>query len=206
MRFGEAVFTESANLREDPLRELLVQSVGFHSSDEFALKLVDHTGSSPSRHRTSELVRFPWREPGRDDCQAHRLLLKNRDSHRLAQNGSDLFARILRLNATASGRQIRMNHISLDGTGPNDRDFDDQIIEATGLEPRQHTHLRPTLDLKDPHGVGCADHVVNSSVRGGNGRQGQRLVVVRFDQIQTSVNRGKHAEGQAINLEDPQFV
>ena len=42
-----------------------------------------------------------------------------------------------------------MHHIALNGSGPNNSDLDNQIIEAGGLESGQHRHLCPGFDLKD---------------------------------------------------------
>ena len=39
--------------------------------------------------------------------------------------------------------QIGMHHVALDGSRPNDRHFDDEVIEGPGAQARQHRHLRP---------------------------------------------------------------
>ena len=64
-----------------------------------------------------------------------------------------------------------MNHAALDRPGPHDRDLDHQVVELLGLQPRQHRHLGPTLDLEDADRVGMLDHVVGGGVFGGDGRE-----------------------------------
>ena len=58
----------------------------------------------------------------------------------------------------AAPSQVRVDHIALNWTGAHDSHFDDKIVEADWLEPRQHRHLRPRLDLEDAHRVRGADH------------------------------------------------
>ena len=60
--------------------------------------------------------------------------------------------------------QIRMHRFSLNRTGTNECDFNDNVIKATRLEPGQSIHLRPRFNLKDSHRVCCAQQVVHSRV------------------------------------------
>jgi len=66
-----------------------------------------------------------------------------------------------------------MNHISLDRAGPDDRDFDDQVVEFIRAQTRKHGHLGAGFDLEDADGVGIADHGVNGGVFGGDGVKGE---------------------------------
>ena len=68
-----------------------------------------------------------------------------------------------RLLAVAAA-QVGMHHVALDRAGPDDRHLDHQVVEAPRLQPRQHAHLRPALDLKHAHRVGPADHLVDRRV------------------------------------------
>ena len=58
--------------------------------------------------------------------------------------------------------QVGMHHAALDRAGPDDRDLDDEIVELLRLEPRQHRHLRPALDLEHADGVGAMGHLVDA--------------------------------------------
>ena len=65
--------------------------------------------------------------------------------------------------------EIGVDHVALNGAGSDDRDFDDQVVEGSRLQTRQHRHLRPALDLEDPDRVGVANHVVDGGILGGDG-------------------------------------
>src|SRR5881227_162576 len=47
-----------------------------------------------------------------------------------------------------------MHHVALNGSGTDDRDFNDEIIEFARFQPRQHVHLRPAFDLEDADAIG----------------------------------------------------
>jgi hypothetical protein len=61
--------------------------------------------------------------------------------------------------------QVRVHHAALDRPGPHDRHLDHQVVETPRLEPGQHRHLRPALDLEHADRVGAADHLVDRVVR-----------------------------------------
>ena len=46
-----------------------------------------------------------------------------------------------------------MHHAALDGTGADDGDLDDQVLEAGRLQPGQHLRLSAALDLETADGV-----------------------------------------------------
>ena len=47
-----------------------------------------------------------------------------------------------------------MHHITLDRSGPNDRDFNDDIVKTFWFHPRQSRHLGAAFDLKHTDRVG----------------------------------------------------
>ena len=57
-----------------------------------------------------------------------------------------------------------MHHVALDRAGADDRDLDDQVVEALRPQARQHGHLRPALDLEDAERIGPLQHVVDGRV------------------------------------------
>ena len=59
-----------------------------------------------------------------------------------------------------------MHHLPDDRAGADDGDFDDEIVEAVGLEPRQRRHLRARLDLEHADGVGRAQHPIDRGIVG----------------------------------------
>jgi hypothetical protein len=92
--------------------------------------------------------------------------LEDRDAHGFTKDLSDLLVWIRRLLAGLPSRQIRVDHIPLNGAWPDDGNLDDQIIKTPGPESREHAHLSSALDLKDPERIGLADHVVDTRVLG----------------------------------------
>ncbi len=58
-----------------------------------------------------------------------------------------------------------MHHVALDRPRPHDRDFDDEIVEALRLQPRQHRHLRAAFDLEHADRIGARQHVVDGRDR-----------------------------------------
>ena len=61
-----------------------------------------------------------------------------------------------------------MHHAALDGAGAHDGDFDDEIVEVRGLQPRQHRLLRARFDLEHADRVGALAHRVDRGILGGN--------------------------------------
>ena len=99
-----------------------------------------------------------------------------------------------------------MHHVALNGPRAHDGDLDDQIVEASGLQARQHRHLRPALDLEYAHGIGAAEHLVHLGVLGRDGGEGQRLAIVQVDEIDRLADAGQHAKRQDIDLEHAERI
>src|SRR3546814_15515527 len=57
-----------------------------------------------------------------------------------------------------------MDHVTLDRPGADDRDLDHQVVEAFGLDARQHRHLRPALDLEDAQRIGLLYHAIDGGI------------------------------------------
>ena len=104
--------------------------------------------------RTPQLFRFVAGKIGHDHGDLEHLLLKQRDAERAAEHRFEPRIEICDWLATGAPRQIRMHHIALNRSRPNDRDFDHNIVKTFWFHPRQRRHLRPALDLKHTDGVG----------------------------------------------------
>ena len=98
--------------------------------------------------------------------------------------------------------QIRMHHLALNRTGSDQCDFDDEIIKAARLEPRQRVHLRATLDLKDADGIGRAHDVVDRLI--GHVELTEIDVdAARVADVQEAIlHDGEHAESEQIDLHE----
>ncbi len=99
-----------------------------------------------------------------------------------------------------------MHHVALDRAWPDDRDFDDQVVEIARLQAWQHRNLRPRFDLEHAHGVAPADHVVDPRILGRDigHREGTRharlcpppakRAAVLADEIERAADRGQHPQ------------
>jgi len=110
-----------------------------------------------------------------------------------------------RLDAAAATK-IGVNHVALDRSGPHDRHLDDEVVEATRTEPRQHVHLSAAFNLKDTNRIGPAEHVVNGLVLGGYGGKRTGQSIPAFHQLETFADAGEHAQAEDIHLEDAQCI
>src|ERR1700732_3010215 len=97
-----------------------------------------------------------------------------------------------------------MDHLADYRPGPDDRDFDYQVVERARLHPRQRRHLRAALDLEDPDGVDPREHRVDGGIAG------REMCEVDFDAFALAYQRdrllqhGHHPEPQQIDLDDPE--
>ena len=122
------------------------------------------------------------------------------------QHRLELLRRIDDLLEPLPAAQIGMHHVALDRAGAHDRDLDDEIVERLGLEPRQHRHLRPALDLEHADRVGALDHGVDCRLLGRDGRERQALAVMPVEKVEALRQRGQHAERQHVDLEEAERV
>ena len=166
MRFGKPILSESAYLVEHRFGKRFIETIGAHAFEKLSSELIDHSGATPSGHGAAKLVGLAGGESRRDDRKPHGLLLEDRDAHGFTKYLSDLLVRIRRLLAGLPSRQIRVDHIPLNGAWPDDGNLDDQVIKTPGPESRKHAHLSSAFDLKDPERIGFADHVVDTRVLG----------------------------------------
>ena len=60
--------------------------------------------------------------------------------------------------------QIGMHHLPDNRPGPDDRHFDDDVVEAGRLEAGQRRHLRARLDLEDANRVRLLKHPIDRGV------------------------------------------
>ncbi len=158
------------------------------------------------RHGAAEPVGFARREAARHDGDLHGLFLEERHAEGLLQHLFEFGGRIGDRLQPLPPPQIGMHHVALDGAGPHDRDLDHEIVEGPGLQPRQHGHLGPALDLEHPDRVGPVDHVVDDRLLPRQGRQRIGGAVVPLEQVEPLLQAGQHAERQDVDLEDPERV
>jgi hypothetical protein len=104
-----------------------------------------------------------------------------------------------------------MDHVSLDRPRPDDGHLDHQVIEPGRLEPGQHGHLSPALDLEHAHRVRPGQHPVDLRVLGrqvGDVLDGPPLdpALGGVQHVEAALQRGQHAQRQHIDLHQAQSV
>ena len=164
--------------------------------------MADPAGELECRHGAAELIGFGGRETGAHDRDLHRLLLEEWDAQRLLEDrfelGLGIFGHLLALAAA----QIGMDHIALDGAGTDDRDLDHEIIKFLRLDPRQHRHLRPALDLEDAQRVGPLDHGIDGRIIVLKIGHADPDALMFLQQVEGAVHAAQHAEAQHVDLHE----
>ena len=203
--FGKAIFAEAFDLPEAALGEFALVALGGQPRDHAVAERLNRTGAAKGRHRAAQLVGFRRRETG-ENGDLHRLFLKQRHTERLAQHRLQLARgegdRLQPLPAA----QIGMHHVALDRSGPHDGDLDHEIIELRRLQPRQHRHLRPALDLEHADRVGALDHRIDASLLRRHGREPERQSIMPVEQPEPFRQRRQHPQRQHVDLEQPERV
>ena len=156
--------------------------------------------------RAAQPVRLQRGKSCADDGDLHRLFLKQRHAQCLAQHRPKGVRRKRDLLRPVAPPQIGVDHIPLNGAGPNDRHLYNQIVELARLHPRQEIHLRAAFHLKHSQTVGAAEHIIGARVFGGQGGKAVARVVMRLQQIKGLADTGQHSQRQNIDLEDAQCV
>ena len=170
--FGEAIVPEPLDLAEAALRKLRVVAARHHAPHHLLLQQAERAAPAEGGHGAAQRVRFVRRELRRLHGEPHRLLLEERHTEGFLEHPTQLVRgavlgrrrRIDHLLQPVAAAQVGMHHVALDRAGAHDRDLDHQVVEAARLEPRQHVHLRPALDLEDADRIGPAQHVVDRRV------------------------------------------
>ncbi len=99
-----------------------------------------------------------------------------------------------------------MHHVALDRTRPDDRHLHHQVVERRRLEPGQHRHLRPALDLEGAQRVRLADHRVRGGVLGRDAGHVQLLAAVLLEQLERAAHAAQHAQAEHVDLHELQGV
>ena len=161
MALGKAVGAEALDLAKAALGEVAIVAARHHPLDHLVMQRADGADALEGRHGAAQPVGLGGGEAPRHDGDLHRLFLEQRHPERLAQHGLEFGRRIGDGLELLPPAQVGVDHVALDGAGPHDRDLDDEVVERSRAQPRQHGHLGPALDLEDPDRVGAADHVVD---------------------------------------------
>ena len=208
----EAVLAETLNLREQTLAKLVGDAARAKACEELLAMLHELAVSAPRGHVATELVGLTTRVSCTDNGDLHDLLLKERHAQGALENAREARVRQRDGLLAAATAQVRVHHAALNRPRPHDGDLHHEVVEALGLEARQHGHLRARLDLKDAHRVGSLDRLVDFWALGRDarelvdGRGRLKANVVLRGHLQGFSDRRQHTEREHVDLEEAQGV
>ncbi len=203
VRLGEAVVGEGVYLAVDPARRVLGDSVASHPVDELLADRRHPLAAALVPHRPAQRVGLAGGEAGRLDRHAHPLLLEERNAERALEDGFELRVRIGHLLLARAPAQIRVHHLPLDRSRPDERHFHDEIVEAARLQPRERVHLRAALHLEDAYCIGATEVVVHCLVGVVELRNIHRDAAHLADVAHAVLQEGEHAEAEEVYLDHP---
>ena len=94
-----------------------------------------------------------------------------------------------------------MDHVALDRTRPDDRDFDDDVVKTFRFESRQGRHLGAALDLKNADRVRFLHHFVCRPVVGRNVSEIDRPAALAT-KLERVLHHRHHAEPEQVHFDD----
>jgi hypothetical protein len=96
---------------------------------------------------------------------------------------------------------VGVHRVALDGSGPNQRHLDDQVVEHPRLQAWQRGHLRTRLHLEDADGIGTLQHLVHRGFGEVELCEVDVDALVLGNQIDAVVQGGQHAEAKQVELD-----
>ena len=97
-----------------------------------------------------------------------------------------------------------MDHLADDRPRADDRDLDDQVVEAPGPEARERRHLGAALHLEEPDRVGRLEEPVHRRVVGRQMRE-VHLAAGGPAELDRLFEGRHHPEPEEIHLDDPEI-
>ena len=162
--------------------------------------------AAPRGHRAAQPIRLAGREARRDRREFYHLFLENRHAERAFEHTAHRLGRIAYRLLAVAPAQVGVHHVALDRPRAHDRHLDHEVVEARGLEPREHRHLCARLDLEHAHGVGALDHGVHRRVLGRDVGERERGAAETVYEIERAADGREHAERKAIDLQKPERI
>ena len=172
---GEAEVGERLDAVVDVVGEVAGDAVPGHAVVERLAQPFDPLDAALGAHRPAQQVRVVARAPADGHGDLHELLLEQRHPERPLQHRLEHRMLVRDRLAAGGAPDVRVHRAALDRAGADERDLDDEVVEAARLEPGQRADLGPALDLEDADRVGPAQHVVDARLLLGDGGQRPRL-------------------------------
>ena len=199
--FWKAVFAKALDLFKYLLCKLFLVAPRCHAVHNLGVVLLHTALALPRGHGAAQAIGLAGGKASGQHGDLHDLLLKHWHPQRAPQRLLQLRTGVAHRLFALAPVQIRMHHAALNRPGSHNGHLNDQIVKTARLQPGQHRHLRPALDLKHPHGVGLADHVVGAGVFGGDVLHRKHKSAPCTHQVQCLANGGQHAQGQHVYLQ-----
>ena len=212
VRFRKAIQGKRRDGQHNAVGGLTGDAVLRHPIAQQAFELRHALLGSLEAHGAAQVFGLPAGEARHHHRHPQQLLLEQRHAQRALEDRLEQRVIVNHRFASGAAIQVGMHHLSDDGAGADDGDFDDQVVELLGLESRQRRHLRPRLDLEHADGVGGAQHAVDLGIIRGDRRQSHlgpsdftlltshfRPVIHQPDRV---LQHRHHPEPQQIHLDD----
>jgi len=94
-----------------------------------------------------------------------------------------------------------MDCAALDGAGPDNGDLDDDVLEAHGLEARQHLLLGAAFHLKRADSVPALEHLIERGVVERQGVQIGRLPAEGLDVVESLGDEAERTQRQEVDFD-----
>ena len=201
MALGETEVGEGGQLLPDGVSGLAGDPPVGHPLVEAGAEAFHAGGGSFRAHGLAKLVGLRRREPGGVDRHLHELLLEQRHPEGLLQAPLETGMQERHLLRPVTPAQVGMDRPSLDRSGADEGDLDDEVVETARSQPGQRGHLRPALHLEEPNRVTAAQHVVDRILLGDHGEV-DLVVVVGGDGVDGPVDRLEHPEAEKVELHE----
>ncbi len=93
-----------------------------------------------------------------------------------------------------------MHHAAGDRPRANDADLDDQIVEVTRPQPRQHRHLGAAFDLEHAHRVAFTDHIEGRFIARWDRRHRQLDAALFAQELEAEIELGEPAQAEQVDF------
>ena len=115
-----------------------------------------------------------------------------------SSDGMKIFGRLESLAAL----QIGIHHFPDDGSGANNRDLHDDIVETFGVQARQAGHLRAAFDLKHADRVRLLQRGIDGGIVRRQMAEIDFFAIVLANDLQRIFQHGHHSQAEQIHFHD----
>ncbi len=206
MRLREAEPREADEGVVDLVRGRLVDALARSALDEALAVRLERLEAPLAAHRAAKALCLPDREARERDRDVEHLVLEDDDPER---RGERLPQELVLdrmdeggvLPQPAPVLDVRMDGLTLDRAGPDERDLDGEVVDRLWAGAEEALHLRSALDLEHAHRVGVLDLREHRRVVERDAREVDRRVVELRDPVDALLDARQHPEPEQVDLE-----